>query len=292
MSDLKDLRASIRRRFEFIEFQLHWEGSVGRRKLQDQFSISPQQATNDLTAYMDACPGNMIYDPRQKTYVPGSKFRPVLTQGEASEYLMHLDILHHGYREESEVWATSIPVFDAVSVRSRKISSEVLKHVLQSVRSRSCLKARYISLSSDNAGFRILLPHAIASDGHRWHMRAFDIENKRYSDFVLSRLEKTEPAGLPEHDVPEDTAWNANVEVVLKAEPALDQSKKERLEFEYGMTDGRLRFSVRQAMLFYYLRYYGFDPRETENGKIRNKSSFLLSIENIEEVEVCIGRRS
>ena len=57
MSDLKDLRASIRRRFEFIEFQLHWEGSVGRRKLQDQFSISPQQATNDLTAYMDACPG-------------------------------------------------------------------------------------------------------------------------------------------------------------------------------------------------------------------------------------------
>ena len=75
---------------------------------------------------MDACPSNMIYDPRQKTYVPGSMFRPVLTQGEASEYLMHLDILHHGYREESEVWATSIPVFDAVSVRSRKISSEVL----------------------------------------------------------------------------------------------------------------------------------------------------------------------
>ena len=292
MSDLNDLRASIRRRFEFIEFQLNWEGSVGRRKLQDQFSISPQQATNDLTAYTDACPGNMVYDPRQKTYVPGSTYRPVLTQGEASEYLMHLDIFHHGYREEGEIWATSIPVLDAVSVHSRKISSEVLKHVLQSLRSRSCMKARYLSLSSDNTGLRTLLPHAIASDGHRWHMRAFDIENKRYSDFVLSRLEKTELADLPEQQIPEDTAWNTSVEVVLKAEPALDQSKKERLEFDYGMANGRLRFSVRQAMLFYYLRHYGFDPRETEYGKIRNKSSFYLSIDNIEKVDECIGRRS
>ena len=292
MSDQNDLRAGIRRRLEFVEFQLHWEGSVGRRKLQDQFSISPQQATNDLTAYMEACPGNMIYDPRRKTYVPGSTFRPVLTQGEASEYLMHLDIFRHGYREAGEIWATSIPVFDAVSVRSRKISSEVLKHVLESVRSRSCLKARYLSLSSDNTGIRTLVPHAIASDGHRWHMRAFDIENNRYSDFVLSRLEHTELTDTPAQEIPEDTAWNASVEVVLKAEPALDQSKKERLEFDYGMTNGRLRFSVRRAMLFYYLRHYGFDPRDTEDGKIRNKSSFLLSIENIEEIEECIGRRS
>ena len=292
MSDLNDLRAGIRRRLEFVEFQLHWEGSVGRRKLQDQFSISPQQATNDLTAYMDACPGNMIYDPRRKAYVPSSTFEPVLTLGEASEYLMHLDILHRGYREASEIWAASIPVFDAVSVRSRKISSEVLKHVLQGVRSRSCMKARYLSLTSDNTGFRTLLPHAIASDGHRWHTRAFDIENERYSDFVLSRLEETELLDAPEQEIPEDTAWNASVEVVFRAEPTLDKPKRERLEFDYGMTNGRLRFSVRKAMLFYYLRHYGFDPREMEDGKIRNRSSFLLSIENIEEIEQCIGRRS
>ena len=292
MSNLNDLRAGVRRRLEFVEFQLHWEGSVGRRKLQDQFSISPQQATNDLTAYMDACPGNMIYDPRRKTYVPGATFRPVLTLGEASEYLMHLDILHRGYREAGDIWATSIPVFDAVSVRSRKISSVVLKHVLQSMRSRSCMKARYLTLSSDNTGVRTLLPHAIASDGHRWHMRAFDIENKRYSDFVLSRLKTTELIDAPEQEIPEDSAWNASVEVILKAEPTLDQSKKQRLEFDYGMTNGQLRFSVRKAMLSYYLRHYGFDPRETDDGKMRNQSTFLLSIENIDEIEKCIGRRS
>ena len=292
MSDLQDLRVSIRRRFEFIEFQLHWEGSVGRKKLQEQFSISLQQATIDLTSYMDACPGNMIYDPRQKTYVPTATFRPILIRGEASEYLMHLDILKRGYREKGEVWAKSIPVFDAVSVHSRRISSRVLKDVLQSMRSQICLYARYFSLSSDNSGFRLLLPHAIASDGHRWHMRAYDLARARYSDFVLSRLERTELRDKPAYEVPADIAWHTSVDVILKADPSLDQPKRERLEYEYEMTNGHLRLTVRQAMLFYYLRHYGFDPRKTQDGKIENGSSFLLCIENIEEVERCIGRRS
>ena len=292
MSELQDLKVSIRRRFEFIEFQLHWEGSVGRKKLQDQFSISLQQATIDLTSYMDACPDNMLYDPRQKAYVPTSKFRPVLITGEAFEYLMHLDILSCGYRREGEIWAKSIPVFDAVSAQSRKISSRVLMHVLQSMRSRICLHARYISLSSGSTGFRMLLPHAIASDGHRWHMRAYDLERTRYSDFVLSRIERTELRDKPACEIPVDTAWHNNVDVILKVDPAIDQHKKERLEFEYGMTNGHLRLSVRQAMLFYYLRHYGFDPRKTQDGKIRNSSSFLLHIENIDEVEKCIGRRN
>lgn len=292
MSDLQSLRVGIRRRFEFIEFQLYWEGSVGRKKLQEQFSISPQQATIDLNSYMDACPGNMFYDPRRKTYVPTETFRPILIRGEASEYLMHLDILKRGYREKGEVWPKWVPLFDAVSVHSRRISSRVLKDVLQSMRSKSCLYARYISLSSDNSGFRLLLPHAIATDGHRWHVRAYDLERTRYSDFVLSRLERTELQDNPGYEIPVDNAWHTSVDVILKADPSLDRPKRERLEYEYGMADGRLRLTIRQAMLFYYLRHYGFDPRRTQGGRIENRSSFFLCIENIDEVERCIGRRN
>lgn len=289
--DLHVAKTSIRRRFEFIEFQLNWEGSVGRKKLQDQFSISPQQATNDLTSYMDACPGNMVYDPRQKTYVPTAAFQPVLISGDASEYLMQLDMLHHGYRDKREVWTTTIPTYDAVSIQSRQIRPPVLKHVLQAMRSRVSLRARYISLTSNSSAMRTLVPHAIASDGHRWHMRAYDLDKLRYSDFVLSRVEKTELRNCPKQEVPEDTAWNTRVEVILKADPSLDDTQKQCLEHEYGMKKGRLCLKVRQAMMFYYLRHYGFNPRETENGAMRNKSSHLLAIDNIEEVEKCIGRR-
>ena len=58
------------------------------------------------------------------------------------------------------------------------------------------------------------------------------------------------------------------------------------------MSKGELLLKVRQAMLFYYLRFYGFNPHDVEEGMIRNKSSFSLSIKNLEEVDECIGRRS
>ena len=57
-----EIKPSVRRRFEFIEFQLLWEGVVGRKVLQEKFEISPQQATKDLTSYLDIAPSNMMYD--------------------------------------------------------------------------------------------------------------------------------------------------------------------------------------------------------------------------------------
>lgn len=291
MQGLGELKSNTRRRFEFIEFQLSWEGSIGRKKLQDQFSISPQQATNDLTSYLDLCPGNMHYDPRQKSYVPTAKFRPQLTKGEASEYLVHLDMLHHGHRSLGDIWITDTPTFDAVSVRARRISPEALKVVLGAIRSQACLRAKYGSLSSESTDLRTLFPHAIANDGHRWHVRAYDFENERYSDFVLSRLRDISAAASPNLPVPSDVAWGKVVDVVMTPDPLIDPSKKAFIEHEYGMVDGRLIVSVRQAMLFYCLRHYGFDPREVVDGAMKNKSSFLLTVENLEEVEKCLGRR-
>ena len=291
MAYWQDMKASIRRRFEFIEFQLNWEGSVGRRKLQDQFAISMQQATNDLNAYLDVCPNNMLYDPRRKAYVPGPKFHPRLTSGEVSEYLMHLDMLHQGYRSESEIWVDALPAYDAVSTQTRKINPGTLKLMLWAIRAQSCIIARYVSLSSDNLKPRTLRPHAIASDGHRWHARAFDFGQNRYSDFVLSRLEVAEPVEPPTQHLPSDDAWNTCVEIVLKPGTGLEKQQRAVLEVEYGMTDGCLRLRVRKAMLWYYLRHYGFNPDDIDGDTFRNKSSFHLMVSNLKEVERCLGRR-
>lgn len=292
MTRWKDIKTSIRRRFEFIEFQLNWEGSIGRKKLQDQFSISLQQATNDLNSYLDACPENMLYDPRRKAYVQGSSFCPSLMTGEVSEYLMHLDMLHRGYRNESEIWIETLPTFDAVSVQTRKIDPRVFKTVLSAIRARGCITARYVSLSSDNLEPRQLKPHAIASDGHRWHVRAFDFSKRHYSDFVLSRLESPEFFDPLDQEIPEDTEWIKDVEVNLRADPNLKKNQRERLELEYGMTNGILRLKVRQAMLWYYLRHYGFNPNDLDGDAFRNRSSFHLKVSNLKEVERCLGRRS
>jgi len=281
-----------RKRYEFIEFQLMWEGTIGRKLLQQKFEISPQQATLDLTSYLDLAPMNMAYDPRQRTYVAHSSFKPVFMKGEASEYLVHLEMLHNGYQNRDEVWLASIPRFDAVSTASRKIDPQALKTVLLAIRDRLAVDAMYISLSSQSESPRMLFPHAIASDGHRLHMRAYDGDKERFSDFVFSRIEKIELNEAGVDDVPEDEIWNSFIKLRLQPDPELSDRQKEGLQIEYEMTDGVMEINVRQAMLFYFLRFYGFDPHETKNGTIRNKSSFALNIINTKEVDQCIRRRN
>lgn len=285
------MKPALRRRYEFIEFQLFWEGVIGRQLLKDKFEISPQQATLDLTSYLDLAPKNMEYDPRQKTYVARSSFRPAFIKGDASEYLVHLEMLHQGYREASEIWPSKIPAFDAVTVCNRKTDTEALRVVLRAIREKRSAQVTYVSLSSDSEKPRELFPRAIANDGHRWHMRAFDASKDRFSDFVLSRIEKISIRNDEDRDVPRDEAWETFVPLELCPSPNLSERQKRQVEIEYDMIDGKMTIEVRKAMLFYCLRFYGFDPYEIENGKIRNKSSFALSIANLDEVEECIGRR-
>lgn len=285
------IKPSVRRRFEFIEFQLLWEGAVGRKVLQEKFEISPQQATNDLTGYLDIAPGNMMYDPRQRSYVARSKLEPVFSQGDAAEYLIHLEMLHQGYRTSQEVWPTIIPEFDAVAVASRKANPKILRTVLSAIRARSCLEIQYVSLSSEVEGVRVLCPHALASDGHRWHMRAYDLEKDRFSDFVLSRIETADASDQQCEKASEDASWHNRVKLKLEPASELSSRQKEQIEIEYGMQAGILELPVRKAMLFYYLRFYGFDPFEMDGECMRNKSSYRLKVSNLREVEECLARR-
>ena len=287
----RGLKAAVRRRLRFIEFSLLWERNIGRKRLQEQFEISPQQATKDLTAYGDLCSGNMIYDARQKTYVPTSKFRPRFIKGDSDEYLLQLEMLIVGYRERDEVWLDTIPKADAVKISSRPIKREVLSIILEAIHEEVAIAARYVSLSSQSSSERRLKPHAIATDGHRWHMRAFDIDKDRHSDFVLSRVETARFIDAKTNSIPVDEAWDTLVPLILIVDDMLDERQRARLEYEYNMIDGQLHLSARQAMLFYYLRNYGFNPRPQNGKKMRNESSYKLKLKNFDEVEECLGRR-
>ncbi|APX89656.1 hypothetical protein BV394_07950 [Brevirhabdus pacifica] len=287
-----NIKPGQRKRYEFIEFQLMWDGTIGRKLLKDKFEISLQQATLDLTSYLDLAPKNMSYDPRQRTYVARSNFRPAFIKGEAKEYLHHLEMLHHGYRDADEIWPASIPAFDAVAASSRNTDPKALKTVLRAIRDRHCLEVMYVSLSSESESPRCLYPHAIASDGHRWHMRAYDEDKDRHSDFVLSRIETIKAKEDRARDLPEDKEWSTIVCLRLRPDPSLSERQRSRLEIEYDMQGGELEVNVRQAMLFYYLRFYGFNPHEKKDGMIRNVSSFSLNIVNLKEIEKCLNRRN
>lgn len=280
------------RRLEFIEFQLTWRGRVGRGDLQDQFSISPQQATNDLSDYSKLAPHNLRYDPRQRTYVRDERFRPKLTNGSPPEYLTQLELCAAGFRDRDEIWPDPVPQFETMTTTARPVARETLQLMLSAIEFGRILEMRYVSLSSDVKEVRSIAPHALANDGHRWHARAYDLDKKRHSDFVLSRLDAIAVRKADERPIPEDEAWRTRVTVELRPEEGLGARQRERLEIEYGMEDGRMELTVRKAMLYYYLRHYGFDPRPVPGDAMCNRSSFHLEIANIEEVESNLERRS
>lgn len=292
MEEFKDIKTNIRRRFEFIEFCLNWDGKVGRPQLQDQFSISPQQATTDLTTYLDYCPGNMGYDPRQRAYIASDSFAPELISGEASEYFMHLEMLAKGYRTNSEVWIRNLPQVATVSVSSRPLSKATVKAIVQAINSESALLCDYASISSGGVSSRTLVPTALVSDGHRWHIRAYHLEKARYGDFVLTRMTRPEVIPRPEQPVPIDVEWTENIIVQFSAVGVHNEWRRSQLEYEYEMEGGKLLVSTSKALLFYVLRQYGFNPYDREeNGMMRNVSSFQLEVSNLEEVEECLRRR-
>ena len=288
MLDHTDLKPAIRRRYEYIEFAVFWEGSVGRRKLQDQFAISPQQATKDLTAYSEIAPDNLRYDPRRKAYLAGRSFEPRFTTCDAATYLSQIEALDRGQKSEEEVWPTFLPTYAIASSRTRKIQAKVLQSLIRAIRDKLVLSARYTSMSSPAGSRRRLVPQAIASDTHRWHVRAYDLDNARWSDFVISRLTevKVERAADP---VPPDRKWTDTVEIILRVDPGLEHGQRIAIEREYEMSDGRMQMSASRAMLFYQLRHYGFDPRRIMKGDPA-ESSFQLDIVNIDEVREWLGR--
>jgi predicted DNA-binding transcriptional regulator YafY len=293
MDTLKGLKTNIKRRFEFIEFCLNWGGRVGRPQLQKQFAISPQQATNDLTAYLDICPGNMHYDPRERAYVVSPNFKPQLTTGEASEYFMHLEMLSKGYRTKEEVWIKDLPRVATVSVSSRPIERQNVQAVVRAITTNSALHCGYASISSGSDSVRTLAPTALVSDGHRWHVRAYHFEKNQFSDFVLTRMTKPKVISRPDQVVPVDDEWEEEITVRLSANGAHNEWRRAQIEHEYEMEEGTLAVQTTKAMLFYVLRQYGFNPYDREeNGMMRNVSSFQLEVSNLNEVEECLRRRT
>jgi len=61
-NDRSELRWGVEQRLEFIEFRLFWEGHVNRIDVMQQFGLSVNQASSDLSRYIGLAPNNMDYD--------------------------------------------------------------------------------------------------------------------------------------------------------------------------------------------------------------------------------------
>jgi len=241
-------------RLEFIEFMVFWEGGVNRKNITEKFGVSVPQASADLAAYQKIAPDNLTYDVSEKKYIASEKFSASLIQPNSDTYLFQLKGIAESVFSSGDTWISEEICVDALPIPSRKIEPKLLKKMIGAVRSRKSLEIFYQSMSKTISEkiWRRITPHAFAYDGLRWHVRAYCHLDSRFKDFIVSRCtdvrDESEPGAAPE----EDDNWNTTIDVCLIPNPRLTENQQRIVEYDFGMTDGRVTISVRRALLYYF----------------------------------------
>ncbi|MFM0125519.1 WYL domain-containing protein [Paraburkholderia sp. RL18-101-BIB-B] len=259
-------RWGVEQRLEFIEFVLYWDGEINRSRITDQFGVSGQQASNDLTRYQLIAPQNIRYDLSSKRYVPTEEFRYQFIKPDAEKYLGQLHALSSGMIRKEDTWLDMGTAADSLPIPTRMVDPEILRAILQAIRSNKSIEIHYQSFNNATPEpvWRRITPHAFASDGFRWHVRAFCHRSGIFKDFLLSRCRATRDEQATEASQSEDTDWNSYFDVRLIPNPRLNPWERKAIELDYVMHEGEVTLPIRCALLYYFDKRFSteFELRE------------------------------
>lgn len=242
-----DFPYTVRQRMEHIERCLFWKGELQRADIVERFGVNPAQAATDFSAYMAIAPGNMEYNKSRKRYLPLKDFAPRFIRPTSLD-------------EFAGVISPAVNV-EAWPMPARTASSETLQAVVRAIRQRESLEVRYQSMTDPKPSWRWLSPHAFASDGERWHVRAFCHRREEFRDFVLGRIIATRHTKATNISADNDVDWHAFVTVVVKPNPALSEDQQVAIAAEYAMPRSReLKIRLRKSMLFYLNARFAAKP--------------------------------
>jgi WYL domain len=250
------------RRLKFIEFRLRWDGRINRNDLTDFFSLSVPQASADLSKYSEAAPLNLSYDTKAKCYVKADGFSPIYARSSSRTYLNELLALATNVIEPKSSFIGWRPDLGVAPIPGRTLDGQVLSYVVQAIREKLKLSVWYQGMSRPDPIARELSPHALAFDGFRWHVRAYCHLRSAFQDFVIGRLTDVRIGDISDVDRSADQPWNEMLTLILAPHPGLSPGGKRAICMEYGMIDGSVQLSCRQALLFYALRRLKLDQVE------------------------------
>lgn len=274
-------RWSVERRLEFIDFRLYWDGHVNRGDLVDHFGVSVPQASGDLSRYQEAAPHNVIYDKSAKAYVSTPEFRPTFIQPSADAYLAEMRLLSSGILAPELASVVQPPEYSVMPILRRRLDPEILRRILQSLRSKSALEVRYQSIGRPKPIWRWLAPHALGFDGFRWHIRAWCQSNSDFRDFVIARVLEIRDTRRSDADPSADLGWHRSVTLRIGPHPQLTDGAREAIELDYGMENGVVAVTTRACLSTYFERLLGLDLDPTKVAADRQQLVLL----NREEVE-------
>ena len=243
-----------RERLAFLELRAFFTGELRRSDIEARFGIKPAASSRDLALYREIAPKNLEYDAVGRCYRPSPSFGPVFEFNPDRV----LAWLLQGFGDGIDLGLKKAAPCEGPGQLNRP-DMRVLGAITRRMCSKRAVRISYESLSSGSKR-REIVPVALADNGLRWHVRAFDRERARFGDFVLTRISKVQEI---EGDVDEsellgaDEQWARMVEMELTPHPGIEHPKA--IEADYGMRGGVLRIKARAALAGYVLRRWNVD---------------------------------
>ena len=252
--NLTGIAQAQRERLAFLEMRAYFTGELRRADIEARFGIKPAASSRDLSAYRDLEPGNLDYDVAARCYRPTKSFKPLF---EFSSDRV-LAWLLQGFGDGLELKLRKVAPCEGPGNLVRP-DLAILSTVTRAMCAKRALKVQYLSLSSGTSN-RELVPVALADNGLRWHVRAFDRATARFGDFVLTRIAKAKEIDGPVDEselLPADEQWARIVDMEVVPHPGVRLAKG--IEADYAMEDGVLRLRSRAALAGYMLRRWSID---------------------------------
>lgn len=241
------LRWSRRERLRYLESLAYWRGWFRRSDLMQRFGIGMQHVSADISEYIRLNRTALVYDRRKKLYSATPDMRLLFGAPTMEEALTFL-----GARGEDLG-----PWVDFVRLLKRNLEQKVQQGVFRAVAARRSIRVQYASLHSKSFRWRWITPHAFASDGYRWHVRAFCHEDKIFKDFVLGRIAQIGADGEPAASAANDHDWKEMTRIELAPAHGMNPEEVRALELDFGMQHRRLSFPVRHSLRLYALAQIG-----------------------------------
>jgi hypothetical protein len=250
-----DISASVHERLVFVDFRCTFLGEIRRADLMARFGVKSAAATRDLAFYKGTLGGKIELDPVSKVYRPAADFRPVFPHDVGRA----LTALSRGFGE-SQFAPTGALIPCEVPPRLSVPDINVLAPLSRAINLRHAVSICYSSFSSGKQE-REIVPFALADNGLRWHVRAFDRLKQQFIDLVLTRIHSIE--ALPRSPIEpherghHDLDWGRILELELVPHPK--EAHPEIIAMDYLMANAVLKVRVRAALASYLLRQWLVD---------------------------------
>lgn len=242
--------------YQQLELMLQWEGKLNTQHLINLLGITRQTASKIIGKYKDLHPEDLAYNTSTKTYEPTKQFTPHYGPCLLDDYLALSQTTDNADTSELQIGSQTLHLGNVHA----QPKPEYMRAIFTAIERKQRIDIGYASVSSPDFEERIISPHSLVYDGHRWHTRAWCEKNLAFRDFVLTRINNViELEGDAEKTSQDDNAWNTWLSFDIQPDPRLDQTKQRIIALDYGMdinaNTPKKTLTVRAATLLYWLAY-------------------------------------